>query len=116
YRRTGERTTVTPQAVTGTQLRTGAFDMKLVRLRGRLIADPIYRGDTQVLHLNADGSVVNLELRGVGETPLSQLHAGTLVQGVGVCSIGAEGHRQPTSMRLHLRSGNDVLVLEGPPW
>jgi len=109
------RQPVRPRDLTGPQLKAGAFDMHLVRIQGRLVTDPSVQSDT-LLHLDAQNVLVNLQLPEVSGSPLSQLRPGSLLRATGVCSIGADGHRRISSIRLHLRSGDDVVVLQGPPW
>jgi signal transduction histidine kinase len=115
YRPTGRREVVRPKPVTGLQLESGALDMYLVQLSGELIARPLYQQDVQTLDLSSDHVLVLLQLQANG-SPLSQLQPGSRLRATGICSVGGDKNHHPTSFRIHLRSGDDVTVLRGPPW
>lgn len=105
-----------PQVASGDQLNSGAMDMRLVRVKGALLRDPVVRGDGQSLEIRVDQAFVSLLMMDSSASPLSQLHAGSLLQVTGVCSVGPDKQGHPAWIRIQLRSGDDVVLLRGPPW
>jgi signal transduction histidine kinase len=117
YRSLGQHTNVPSKAVTGAELRSGRYDMRLVKIRGRLVGEPNYINDGQGLVLLFDGFPINLHLGDVvPQGPLSQLRPGSLLQAVGVCSVDAAPGGRAGAARLQLRSPNDIVVLSPPDW
>ncbi len=112
----GDRTLVVPISVTSTQAAGGAFDSRLVEVRGTLSAKHNL-GDQITLEM-AD---VDQSFYAVGVGDLSLRHYNSLAPGSelrvrGICSLGSGLRPGGGAFTIHLRSLEDVEVLSGPPW
>lgn len=117
YRATGRRGEVAPVPVSGADLSSGRFDMRLVRYEGKLAGAPEYRASNFALFLPDGPRGVWALLNGAEHgNVLSQLRPGSLLQVTGVCSVGRDEKNRPANLRIHLRSPGDITVLRGPPW
>lgn len=123
YRELGPGRKLKPDIITPDEALTGTHDCRLVQIqatlldRAQLIKEPF-------LVLQADGIVFHAYLRMLKQNgEFAQLQNGTKLQVTGVCVIddlGEDWHSGPdwraASFRLLLRSPEDVVVLERPPW
>jgi PAS domain S-box-containing protein len=123
YRWIGLVPPVTPDLVTPDEVLTGNHDCQLVQINATLL-DRAQHSKEPFLVLQAHGFVFHAYLRSQGQNiDFEQLQNGSKVAVTGVCVIddlGEDWHFGPdwraASFRLLLRSPDDVVVLEQPPW
>ena len=112
-----------PDLVTPDEALNGNYDCRLVQISAILI-DRAQHSKEPFLVLQANGFVFHAYLRSQGQNQdFGPLQNGSKVSVTGVCVIddlGEDWHYGPdwraASFRLLLRSPEDVVVLELPPW
>jgi len=115
-RRIGSGALPTPAPATAEQLRQGTFDTRLVRLEARLV-NRIPRADEQVLTLQEGNFVFDAQLEDdKGGKKLASLIPGSRLRLTGACTVITDEYNVPQTFRILLRSPEDVVVLERPPW
>jgi signal transduction histidine kinase len=113
-----------PEAVeVGTeQLLTEYYDLALVRVRARLI-NHVDRYDEQVLVLEAENLILSAHLDSdKADSRIRELQNGSELELTGVCLARPVENWNPSlpshpeAFQLMLRSADDVVVLNNPPW
>ena len=106
-----------PQAttVTAQQALAGANDSELIQIQGRLLALGTQAG-LQTLSLSADNVDFRAEIEGARRDAFAGLRVGSLVRLTGICDIGVDESRAPASFGVLLRTPEDVVVIQQPPW
>ncbi|MGC9940822.1 MAG: PAS domain-containing sensor histidine kinase [Verrucomicrobiota bacterium] len=112
-----------PDLVTPDEVLSGTHDCRLVQIDATLL-DRAEHSKEPFLVLQSHGFVFHAYLRSEGQNiDFEQLQNGSKVSVTGVCVIddlGEDWHSGPdwraASFRLLLRSPEDVVVLEQPPW
>jgi signal transduction histidine kinase/DNA-binding response OmpR family regulator len=115
FRSTGKRISISPLAVTPQQILRDGYDMRLVRLEGRLVEQrtgPL----GQTLLISSKGYLVEATLSGDGAKSAHELEAGSYLQLTGICSVQVDPNRVPKGFQMLLRSEEDVVVLESASW
>jgi signal transduction histidine kinase len=104
------------------QLLSEDYDGELVRLRGRLM-NRVLRGDEQILVLEADNLILRARLDSAkADAGLNGLQTGSVLELTGVCltqpmeNWNPSVESPPESFLLRLRSWDDVVVIQNPPW
>jgi len=125
YRRTGEGVNIRPQIATAGQLLNGHFEAELVTIDARLLSTMHRRGD-DLLVLKADNLFFSASLRSGDdkESSVAGLPEGTQIRLTGICQTVEASERMgvdypilsPASVRLLLRSPQDLTVLRRPSW
>ncbi len=87
---------------------------QLVRIEGMLTSITRTGADVR-LTTQAGGTVVEADLRGAAHASLDWTEGSRLAL-TGVHELQYDVHGRPTLLHLHLRTPQDVLVLEHPPW
>jgi hypothetical protein len=112
----GDRTLVVPVSVTSTQAAVGAFDGRLVELRGTLRAKNL-TGDQITLHMeDADQTFRAVGRGGLSSRPFHNWEPGSELRIRGICIVGPWQRPDSSAFTVLLRSIDDVEVLSGPPW
>jgi PAS domain S-box-containing protein len=104
-----------PELVTATRALDPRYDSALVRLEGTVVRQFLDQ-DTHEFVLRSGPVVFEAELpadKVSGSPP--QLTEGTLVELTGIVDVRG-GPVQPASLDILLRSPDDLLVLQAPPW
>ena len=102
--------------VTARQAAGGEFDTHLVRIEGRLV-DTKPGDEDSILILQQGNLIFNAHLEAPGSpAKLAALKTSSLLQLTGVCSVQVDENRVPRSFRILLRSPEDIVVLDRPPW
>jgi PAS domain S-box-containing protein len=105
-----------PVPVTATEALQASNDGHLVRLEARLV-DLMLAPQEQLLLLDSGGQLFNAQLEDPGAVKkFSVLGAGSWVEVTGICSVQVDENRQPRAFRILLRSAEDLVLLERPPW
>lgn len=119
YRKTGAGPPPAPDAVDLNQVLTGAYDSRLIQIKGRLL-EQVQRGHDHFMVLGTGGFVFQAILA-QGDTT-GAIQNGSLVSVTGICLIERGSNWQAgsewraKSFRLLLRSARDIAVVESPPW
>jgi Histidine kinase-, DNA gyrase B-, and HSP90-like ATPase/Histidine kinase len=112
----GDRTLVVPVSVTSTQAAVGAFDGRLVELRGTLRAKNV-AGDQITLHMDdAEQTFRAVGRGGLSPRPFNNWEPGSELRIRGICIVGPWQPPDGSAFTVLLRSIDDVEVLSGPPW
>jgi PAS domain S-box-containing protein len=102
--------------VTARQAVEGSFDAHLVRIEGRLIENKPEDQDSTLVVEQGD-LIFHAHLEGrEAAARLARLKKNSFLQLTGVCSVQVDENRVPRSFRILLRSPNDIVLLELPPW
>jgi signal transduction histidine kinase len=121
YRKIAHGTPVQPARLTSDEALKGNHDCQLIQVSARLI-DRTRHGSEQYLILQESNFIFQASLKqGDGHDDFAQLENGSRVAVTGVCRIepgewqAGEGWRAK-SFNILMRSPDDVLLLESPPW
>ena len=116
FRRLGPGKPPSPTPQRAEQILKEAPDCELVKLPGYLL-DRLKTPDGEELTLQGDSTIFQARLYGPrAKSALESLPRGALVELSGVCAMISDENHRPTSFRVLLRSGADVVVLKRPPW
>ena len=123
YKRLSKGPPLKPVLVTPDEALKGTYDCRLVQINATLV-DRAQHSKEPFLVLQANGFVFHAYLRSLGRNvDFGILQKGSKVSVTGVCvidDIGEEWHYgsdwRAASFRLLLRSPDDVIVQELPPW
>jgi signal transduction histidine kinase len=122
YQIVGHQTPPAPVEVGIEQLLTEYYDLELVRLRGRLI-NRVDRFDEQVLVLESQNLILSAHLDTTkADSRIANLQIGSELELTGVClpqpveDWNPSLPTHPDAFQLLLRSSDDVIVLQNPPW
>jgi signal transduction histidine kinase len=125
YREAGNPTNIRPKPATASQILNGQFEAELVTVRARLLSLMTHQGD-HFLVLQADNLLFGalLGARSREEPRLAKVPENSQVQLTGICQTVEATERMgvdspvlsPTSVRLLLRSSQDLIVLREPSW
>ncbi len=122
FRRVGHGPPPQPVDVSIGQLLTEHFDLVLVRLRGRLI-NRVDRYDEEVLVLESENIILSAHLDSAkSDSRIVHLEDGSDLELTGVCLAQPVENWNPSlpshpeAFQLLLRSADDVVVLQNPPW
>ena len=112
----GDHTLVAPVSVTSTQAAGGAFDARLVELRGILKG----KGTSgNQITLQMEDSEQMFRIMDSGNLSLKTYDAlapGSELRVRGICTIGPDNQPGADAFTILLGSMEDVEVLSGPPW
>jgi PAS domain S-box-containing protein len=122
YRKVGTGASPKPAAIELDEALSGTQDCQLVQIGAKLL-ERTHRGREQFLALEKEGFIFHAYLgRDAGGSGFAPLQNGSEVLVTGVCLIergsswrAGEGWRAK-SFRILLRSSQDVVVLQLPPW
>jgi signal transduction histidine kinase/CheY-like chemotaxis protein len=106
-----------PQAlsVTPVQILNGSYDLRLIKIAGRLMERRQGALD-QTLLISSDGSLFEAVLSAPRATRTQNLRQGSYLQLSGICSVQVDENRVPKGFRILLRSAADVVVLQNASW
>jgi PAS domain S-box-containing protein len=105
-----------PADISATEAVRGNYDSSLVRVEGRLF-ELITEGDPPALVVESGRVAFQARVFGKGaKAALTRLEVGSRVRITGVCEVLAEENGAPPAFRLLVRSPEDVVLLERPPW
>ena len=116
FQRIGASDAPIPASVTADQAMQGTYDAELIRISGRLLDHSARQGQyslvlesgTTTFVAEMDGSLPWREFAG--------LQNGALLQLTGVCSVQVDENRNPRDFLVHLRSQQDIVLLQQPSW
>ena len=112
----GDRTLVAPVSVTSTQAAGGAFDGRLVEVRGTLSSRQIDADDGVTLHLqDAEQTFRVVGRGGLSPSKYENWVSGSELRIRGICRVGP-WQQQGGAFTVMLQAMDDVEVLSGPPW
>jgi signal transduction histidine kinase len=112
----GDRTLVVPVSVTSTQAAGGAFDARLVELRGTLREK---QASGEQITLQMEDAEQTFRAVGSGDLSLRKFNGlapGSELRIRGICTVGPGLQPGSGAFTILLRSMEDVEVLSGPPW
>lgn len=104
-----------PPLITATQALQGDYDAALVRIEARLLDLPL-QGNDCIFNLRSSNTVFAAHLpKTEAGKKLLAVPVDSFVRVTGVCSVQVDENRQPRAFRIHLRSAEDMVVLQRPP-
>jgi len=123
YKRIMHGPAMMPATVTPDEALTGIYDCRLVQIEATLL-DMVLHGKEPFLVLQANGFVFHAQFKSLlMNLKFKKLQNGSKLSVTGICVIddlGEDWYSDPAwraaSFRLLLRSPEDVVVLEQPPW
>ncbi len=116
FRRIGTGPSPAPAPVTAAQALDGSHDADKVRIQARLL-DVTSGAGQHALNMKADNVIFVSQLEDTrSRKSLAALAPGSLLQLTGICMVEADENRTPRSFRILLRSPDDIVLLERPPW
>jgi len=106
----------TPIPVTADQILRGDYDSLLVSIDGRLLEKSAFPG-RQTLVLKTETTVFDALIRQPETEPtLVSLRPDSILRLTGVCLVQQDGNGYNQSFQIVLRSKDDILVTQLPPW
>ncbi len=103
--------------VNASQASTGAFDGRYIEIEGRLIKKESSPDGGMILDLDEDNqSFQAITNSSSGAAPLRGIKEESRLRLRGICAVSSEYTHDLTPFAVLLASGNDVEVLQGPPW
>ena len=115
-RKVGTGSLPEPAKVTAAQVLEGDYNADLVRLSARLLNHSSRQGQ-EVLEMQGGATTFRAEMESRNvEHILESLSTGSLLQLTGVSLLEVDEARNPRSFTLVLRSPEDIVLLEAPPW
>ncbi len=115
FRLAGHRTAPQPEIASAEQLLAGAHDGELVQVEAQAL-DRTLTPEEQILIAESRGVMIQAALK--DRQAFSQLMAiepGSQLRLTGICSV-PEGGSSSGTVRLLLRSAEDIVVVSRPPW
>jgi len=114
FRRVSSGPPPVPIAVTASQALDGSHDADYVRIQARLLdATP----GPNTLNMESGNILFLAKVQDAGPSKnLEALVPGSLLQLTGICTLEAGENHNPQAFRILLRSLDDVVVLQSPPW
>ena len=105
-----------PARMTAQEALRGDHDADLIRLSANLLNRTDREGQ-EVLELQEGDTTFRAEMEiPTGTRPLDSLRPGSLLELTGIRRIEVDDNRAPRAFSLLLRSPEDIVVLEHPPW
>jgi signal transduction histidine kinase len=120
YRRVGEQSPPKPAVISEAEALKGDHDADLVSIAGQLL-DSYQGGDDRIFVFQSDHGVFNAYLpRSAERGALSIPRNGSRLRLTGICLIDEVlanvDKVRPTLFRILLRSPEDIVVIQKPPW
>lgn len=117
YRRIAGGEEPKPLRLSATHSTDANLDGLLVKAEGTLLNQVEKNGETRLL-IRTKGFIfeAGLSPAATGTKNLQPLELGSRLAITGVYEVQNDEYGQPRSFLLHLRSPNDVLLLQQPPW
>jgi hypothetical protein len=112
----GDRTLVAPVSVTSTQAAVGAFDGRLVELRGTLHTKSAATDQITLQMEDAEQTFRATGRGGLSPQQFDNWEPGSELRIRGICIVGPWQQPNGSAFTVLLRSTDDVEVLSGPPW
>lgn len=109
-------TSAPPISVTPWQAASGAYDARFIEVEGHLISEPHAENGFQVLDLAEGGETFRALYPDRSGQALHALRVNSQLRVRGVCVLGRSYTQDLIPFMMFLRSPDDVLVLQGPPW
>ena len=115
-RRNGSGFPPTPIPVTADKILHGDYDSLLVSIEGRLLEKSMLP-DRQTLVLKADSTIFEASMGQRQIDPvLASLRSDSVLGLTGVCLVKKSGNGDNLSFQISLRSRDDIVVTQLPPW
>jgi signal transduction histidine kinase len=103
--------------VNASQAATGSFDGQYIEIEGRLIGKEESRDWGMILDLDEDNQSFQVLINPTSSVAaLRAFKNGSRLRLRGICVVNSEFTHDLTPFAVLLPSGNDVEVLQGPPW
>ncbi len=121
YRKIASSNPPTAVQITTDDALSGNYDSQLVKMSARLV-DRAVHGEEEYLVLQQSNFIFQAGLKQIdGHDDFSKLENGSQLEVIGVCRIEpgewqAGNNWRAKSFNIQLRSPEDVLLLESPPW
>jgi diguanylate cyclase (GGDEF)-like protein len=107
---------VEPKAISTAEARTGAYNYRLVRMKGTIVSQAA-SPKSDVVVLESGGYAFTVFLNSQNQERLPILRRGAAVEVTGVCLINKEDSWNSTdSYSVYLRTPADLAVLKQPSW
>lgn len=107
---------IAPKTITTVEARTGAYNYRLVRMKGTIVSQAA-SPKSDIVVLESGGYAFTVFLNRQNHEGLPLLRRGASVEVTGVCLINKEDAWNSTdSYSVYLRSPADLLVLHQPSW
>lgn len=105
-----------PVSITPWQAASGAYDARYVEVEGHLMHEPTLENGYRVLDLAEGGETFRALFPVHSEQQANSLRVNSLLRLRGVCVLGRTYTQDLIPFLIFLRSSDDVLVLQDPPW
>lgn len=102
--------------VNASQAATGSFDGQYIEIEGRLVKKESTPDGGMMLSLDEDNQSFLGITKARSGGPLTDIKEESRLRLRGICAASSEFTHDLTPFAVLLPSGNDVEVLEGPPW
>jgi PAS domain S-box-containing protein len=115
-RMVGTVPTRTPPLITHADALSGTYDSALVSMEGQVEGVAQLPGETDLVLHDAQGMFTAISKGKTQSADLKTLRHGTRIRLTGICLVESDPLGNPVSFHIRFRSGQDIAVLETPPW
>jgi two-component system sensor histidine kinase/response regulator len=116
YQRLGHQELPPPFLVRGEEVLNGNYDANLVRVEGRVLKQVLAINEL-ILTVQDGQAVFTAHYEGEkAESPRGSVIPGSRLSVTGICLVQTDMNRAPQAFRILIRSEEDIVVTEKPPW
>ena len=115
-RMVGTVPTRTPPLITHADALSGTYDSALVSMEGQVEGVAQLPGETDLVLHDAQGMFTAISKGKAQNVDLKTLRHGSRIRLTGICLVESDPLGNPVSFNIRFRSGQDIAVLETPPW
>ncbi len=105
-----------PPLITHADALSGTYDSALVSIEGQVEGVAQLPGETDLVLRDAQGMFTAISKGKAERAGLETLQHGTRIRLTGICLVDSDALGNPVSFSLRFRSGQDIAILETPPW
>jgi len=106
----------TPPLITHADALSGTYDSALVSMEGQVEGVAQLPGETDLVLRDAQGMFTAISRSKAQSLDLKTLRHGSRIRLTGICLVESDALGTPVSFSLRFRSGQDIAILETPPW
>jgi PAS domain S-box-containing protein len=105
-----------PPLITHADALSGTYDSALVSIEGQVEGVAQMPGETDLVLRDAQGMFTAVSKGKAQRGGLETLQHGSRIRLTGICLVDSDALGNPVSFSIRFRSGQDVAILQTPPW
>ena len=115
-RQLGSIPTRIPPLISYADALSGTYDSALVRMEGQVEGVAQLPGETDLVLRDAQGMFTAISKSKSQNADMKTLQHGSRIRLTGICLVDSDALGNPVSFNIRFRSGQDIVVLQTPPW